>query len=96
MISARRSKRWGRRRAEDSALRRASVTHSYRADNPCSLRDKGAGGKNRFQPPYMEGFMPKQAKTVFVRNYTRIRFGHLEHVCSHWRSAPGQLSFNFD
>lgn len=44
----------------------------------------------------MEGFMPKQAKTVFVRNYTRIRFGHLEHVCSHWRSAPGQLSFNFD
>lgn len=48
----------------------------------------------------MEGFMPnlahEQAKTVFVRNYTRIRFGHLEHVCAHWRSAPGQLSFNFD
>ncbi|MBR8317598.1 hypothetical protein KDW94_01190 [Burkholderia cenocepacia] len=100
MISARRSKRWGRRRAEDSALRRAPVTHSYRADNPCSLRDKGAEGKNRFQPPYMEGSMPnltrEQAKTVFVRNYTRIRFGNLEHVCSHWRSAPGQLSFNFD
>ena len=48
----------------------------------------------------MEGFMPnlarEQAKTVFVRNYTRIRFGNLEHVCSHWRSAPGQLSFKFD
>ena len=44
--------------------------------------------------------MPKRicagVKTVFVRNYTRIRFGHLEFVCSHWRSAPGQLSFNFD
>lgn len=70
------------------------------ADNPCSLRDKGAGGKNRFQLPYTEGLMPnlahEQAKTVFVRNYTRIRFGNLEHVCSHWRSAPGQLSFNFD
>ncbi|WP_280523417.1 hypothetical protein [Pandoraea apista] len=37
-----------------------------------------------------------RAKTVFVRNYTRIRFGNLEFVCSHWRSAPGQLSFNFD
>ena len=44
--------------------------------------------------------MPNRAfsrvKTVFVRNYIRIRFGHPEHVCSHWRSAPGQLSFNFD
>ncbi|TDR04452.1 hypothetical protein C7412_102363 [Paraburkholderia silvatlantica] len=37
-----------------------------------------------------------RAKTVFVRTYTRIRFGHLEQVCAHWRSAPGQLSFNFD
>ncbi|MBB5542135.1 hypothetical protein BX589_106196 [Paraburkholderia fungorum] len=37
-----------------------------------------------------------RAKTVFVRNYTRVRFGNLESVCSHWRSAPGQLSFNFD
>ncbi|AIV62572.1 hypothetical protein DO71_2699 [Burkholderia pseudomallei] len=44
----------------------------------------------------MPNLAREQAKTVFVRNYTRIRFGHLEHVCSHWRSAPGQLSFNFD
>jgi hypothetical protein len=44
--------------------------------------------------------MPKRAyaraQTVFVRNYIRIRFGNLEHVCAHWRSAPGQMSFNFD
>jgi hypothetical protein len=33
---------------------------------------------------------------VFVRAYTRIRFGALENVCQHFRSYPGQLSFNFD
>lgn len=37
----------------------------------------------------------RKAKTVFVRAYTRIRFGALENVCQHWRSAPGQLSFDF-
>lgn len=37
----------------------------------------------------------REVKTVFVRAYTRIRFGNLENVCEHWRSAPGQLSFNF-
>lgn len=37
-----------------------------------------------------------RAKTVFVRAYTRIRFGVLEYVRQHWRSPPGQLSFNFD
>ena len=31
-------------------------------------------------------------KSVFVRNYTRVRFGNLENVCQHWRSHPGQLS----
>lgn len=41
------------------------------------------------------GFVRK-AKTVFVRQYTRIRFGNQENVCAHWRSAPGQLSFAFD
>lgn len=37
-----------------------------------------------------------RARTVFVRAYTRIRFGVLEHVCQHWRSHPGQMSFDFD
>lgn len=85
--------------ASRQRAKRASVTHSYRLDNSCSVRDKRTEGKNRFHSPY-GGSMPnlarEQAKAVFVRNYTRIRFGHLEHVCSHWRSAPGQLSFNFD
>lgn len=30
-------------------------------------------------------------KSVFVRAYTRIRFGELEYVRWHWRSHPGQL-----
>lgn len=29
------------------------------------------------------------AKTVHVCAYTRIRKGHLEYVCQHWRSPPG-------
>ncbi len=32
-----------------------------------------------------------QIKSVFVRRYTRVRFGNLEYVCQHWRSHPGQL-----
>jgi hypothetical protein len=35
------------------------------------------------------------AKAVHVRDYYRTRFGRLEHVCEHWRSWPGQLSFDF-
>jgi hypothetical protein len=34
-------------------------------------------------------------KSVFVNAYIRWRFGKLEHVCSHYRSLPGQLSFGF-
>jgi hypothetical protein len=34
-------------------------------------------------------------KSVHVRAYQRTRFGRLEHVCEHWRSWPGQLSFDF-
>lgn len=30
--------------------------------------------------------------SVYVRPYTRMRFGSLEHVCQHWRSYPRQLS----
>ncbi len=30
-------------------------------------------------------------KSVFVRAYTRLRFGRRERVCEHWRSHPGQL-----
>lgn len=35
-------------------------------------------------------------KTVFVRRYTRRRFGRWEWVIQHWRSHPGQMSFAFD
>lgn len=38
----------------------------------------------------------RKAKTVFVHEYPRFRLGKWEHVCSHWRSLPGQLSFDFD
>jgi hypothetical protein len=34
-------------------------------------------------------------KTVHVRAYVRYRFGKLEDVCQHWRSAPGQMAFEF-
>ena len=30
-------------------------------------------------------------KSVFVRTYTRLRFGKIENVCQHWRSLPHQL-----
>lgn len=36
-----------------------------------------------------------KSKVVKVRAYARRRFGRLEHVCSHFRSWPGQLSFDF-
>lgn len=34
-------------------------------------------------------------KTVYVRRYPRFRFGRWEDVTDHYRSPPGQLSFNF-
>jgi len=34
-------------------------------------------------------------KRVFVREYTRWRFGILEHVCKHTRRWPRQFSFHF-
>jgi hypothetical protein len=30
-------------------------------------------------------------KNVFVRAYSRFRFGRQEQVCQHWRSHPGQM-----
>ena len=33
-------------------------------------------------------------KGVFVRSYTRIRYGRLEQVTAHWRSWPHQIAFN--
>lgn len=30
-------------------------------------------------------------KSVFVRAYCRVRFGHREFVTQHWRSHPGQM-----
>lgn len=38
----------------------------------------------------------RKVKDVFVHAYPRFRFGKWENVCQHWRSAPGQLTFNFD
>lgn len=32
----------------------------------------------------------KWPKGVFVINYTRVRFGKVEHVCSHCRSLPSR------
>lgn len=32
-----------------------------------------------------------KVKDVFVRTYTRLRFGRVENVCQHWRSHPNQL-----
>jgi hypothetical protein len=34
-------------------------------------------------------------KNVFVRAYVRFRFGKLENVCQHWRSAPYQYTLAF-
>ena len=34
-------------------------------------------------------------KAVYVHAYGLTRFGRREHVCAHWRSHPGQLSFDF-
>lgn len=36
-----------------------------------------------------------RSKTVFVHAYHRFRFGRWENVTSHFRSHPGQLSFDF-
>lgn len=36
-----------------------------------------------------------RTKTVFVHSYPRFRFGRFEIVCSHYRSHPGQLTFDF-
>jgi hypothetical protein len=33
----------------------------------------------------------RRLRSVFVRAYTRFRFGKWEDVCQHWRSHPGQL-----
>lgn len=34
------------------------------------------------------------SKTLFVHAYSRFRFGRWESVISHFRSHPGQLSFD--
>lgn len=36
-----------------------------------------------------------KSKVVNVRAYVRFRLGRLESVCSHFRSWPRQLSFDF-
>ena len=33
----------------------------------------------------------RKEKSVYVRAYTRFRFGKHESVCQHWRSWPQQL-----
>lgn len=37
----------------------------------------------------------RRLRSVFVRAYKRVRFGRREDVCQHYRSHPGQLSFDF-
>lgn len=37
-----------------------------------------------------------RVKSVFVNAYPRFRLNRWEFVREHWRSPPGQLSFNFD
>lgn len=44
----------------------------------------------------MPSTLHRKVKSVHVNRYPRFRFGKWESVCEHWRSAPGQLSFNFD
>lgn len=36
-----------------------------------------------------------RAKEVYVRAYTRLRFGRCERVRAHWRSWPRQYAFAF-
>ncbi|QXI53868.1 hypothetical protein [Pseudomonas alvandae] len=36
-----------------------------------------------------------RVKSVYVRRYPRFRFGRWENVTDHFRSPPGQLSFDF-
>lgn len=33
-----------------------------------------------------------RTKSVYVRRYTRRRYGRWETVSQHWRSHPGQMS----
>ena len=37
----------------------------------------------------------QRVKTVYVHRYPRFRFGRWEDVTDHYRSPPGQLSFDF-
>lgn len=37
----------------------------------------------------------RRLKSVFVHAYDRYRYGRWEYVCAHYRSHPGQLSFDF-
>lgn len=37
----------------------------------------------------------RHSRMVYVRPYRRFRFGQWEDVCSHYRSHPGQLAFDF-
>lgn len=37
----------------------------------------------------------RRLKGVFVNAYDRFRLGRWEHVCQHYRSHPGQMSFDF-
>lgn len=48
------------------------------AQNPLNLHEELAMAYNRW-------------RSVFVRTYTRRRFGRRESVCQHWRSHPGQM-----
>ena len=40
-------------------------------------------------------YLAEKKKSVHVNAYPRFRLGKWESVCQHWRSLPGQLSFDF-
>lgn len=38
--------------------------------------------------PRFKALSSKEPTMIYVTDYTRIRFGRLEHVRAHWRSSP--------
>lgn len=74
------------------SLIRINASHLWKGEEVYFL----GGREARITLPNVEKAMSFfKCKTVHVRAYVRFRFGKLEDVCSHWRSHPGQMSFEF-
>ncbi|KUL93927.1 hypothetical protein DK26_19460 [Bosea sp. WAO] len=73
-----------------------SVAHTHTRHGQASC-EAGAAGLNSAEVMTETAGVYKtfKSKVVHVRDYLRVRFGKLEHVRAHWRSLPGQLSFDF-